>query len=125
MSHNTIALNVSVIYLGLITMLRLTVDATSESHRSVTNMAERAIDLYERFVSEKNERRQIQYAAMTLVVYDMILDMDGVSRATMDRIAQCDVQRRRRRLQRTIETLIVPTRDAVPTSVSTMSTSSA
>lgn len=121
MSHKTIALNVSAIYLGLIAMLRLTVDATSETQRSVTRMVERANELYERLLSEKNERRQLQHAAMTLAVYDMILDTDGVSRVTMDRIAQCDVQRRRRRLQRTIETLLVPTQDTVPSaSVSTM-----
>ena len=124
MSHRTIVLNVSAVYLGLIAMLRLTVDATSETQRSVTRMVERANELYERLLSEKNERRQLQYAAMTLAVYDMILDTDGVSRVTMDRIAQCDVQRRRRRLQRTIETLLVPTQDTAA-SVSTMPTPSA
>lgn len=119
-------MNVSAIYLGLIAMLRLTVDATSETQRSVTRMVERANELYERLLSERNERRQLQYAAMTLAVYDMIVDTDGASRVTLDRIAQCDVQRRRRRLQRTIETLMVPTQDTVPSaSVSTMATPSA
>lgn len=126
MSHKTIVLNVSAIYLGLIAMLRLTVDATSETQRSVAKMAERANELYERLLSETNERRQLQYAAMTLAVYEIILDTDGVSRVTIDRIAQCDVQRRRRRLQRTIETLSVPIQEAVPpASVSTMATPSA
>lgn len=126
MSHRAIVLNVSAIYIGLIAMLRLTVDATSETQRSVTRMVERANELYERLLSEKNEPRQLQYAAMTLAVYDMILDTDGISRVTVDRIAQCDVHRRRRRLQRTIETLLVPTQDTVPSaSVSMMARSSA
>ena len=120
MSHKTIVLNVSAIYLGLIAMLRLTIDAASESQRSVMQMAERANELYERVLSARNERQQLRYAAMTLAVYDMISDTDGVSRVTIDRVAQCDVQRRRRRLQRTIETLLVPTQEAVPASVSAM-----
>ena len=72
MSHKTIVLNVSAIYLGLIAMLRLTIDAASESQRSVMQMAERANELYERVLSARNERQQLRYAAMTLAVYDMI-----------------------------------------------------
>lgn len=114
-SHRVIALNVSAVYIGIIAMLRLTVDASVESQRTVTRMADRANALYEQALSAIDDRVRLKHAAMTLAIYDIISETEGLSRVVVDRIAQCDVQRRRRRLQRTVESLLlVPTTTEAP-----------
>ena len=132
MSHATVVVGVSAGYIGLITLLRLTVDATSDARRHVYKMTDYAQELYDQFQAATSAHERLRFASMSLAVYSMLLESGYLSRPTVDRIAQCDVQRRRRRLQRIVEvrTVSVPTHfgESVPThygeSVSTMTVGS-
>lgn len=109
MSHRTIVLHVSAIYLTLITLLRITVEATSENHHHVQRLVDYANESYEQMNSATGVKQRLQFASMALALYTVLLETDNVSRVVIDRFAHCDVQRRRRRLQRTVESLLVPT----------------
>ena len=109
--HGTLVLYVSVLYVGLITTLRLTVDETRGMHRSVHGMVDHANDFYARANAADGALARLNFASMALALYDVISEAEGASRAVVDRLARCDVQRRRRRLRRTVDGLLV----AVPT----------
>lgn len=109
MSHRTVVLYVSAIYLSLIAFLRIMVDATSENHRHVQRLVDYANESYEQMNSASSVKQRLQFASMALALYTVLLETENVSRVAIDRFAQCDVQRRRRRLQRLIERLLVPT----------------
>jgi len=109
MSHRTVVLQVSGIYLTLIALLRIMVDATSENHRHVQRLVEYANETYENMNAATSATQQLQFASMALALYTVLLQTDNVSRSVIDRYAQCDVHRRRRRLQRTVDGLLVPT----------------
>jgi ferritin len=118
MSHRTVVLYVSAIYLTLTILLRIMVDATSENHRHVQRLVEYANESYEHMNSAASAKDRLQFASMALAVYTVLLETDNVSRVVIDRFAQCDVQRRRRRLQRTIEGSLVPTESVSSTPAS-------
>ena len=109
MSHRAVVLHVSAVYLSLVALLRVMVDATSENHRHVQRLVDYANESYEQMNSATGARQRLQFASMAHALYTVLLETDNVSRVVIDRFAQCDVQRRRRRLQRTIEGLLVPT----------------
>ena len=109
MSHRTVVLHVSAIYLSLVALLRIMVDATSENHRHVQRLVEHSNETYELMNSAAGATQRLRYASMALALYTVLLETENVSRALVDRFAQCDVQRRVRRLQRTVESLLVPT----------------
>jgi hypothetical protein len=109
MSHRSAVLHVSAVYLSLVALLCIMVDATSENHRHVQRLVEHANEAYEQMNSATGVKQRIQFASMTLALYTVLLETDNVPRAVIDRFAQCDVQRRRRRLQRAVEGLLVPT----------------
>lgn len=109
MSHRTIALHVSAIYLSLIALLRITVDATSETHHHMQRLVDDANESYEQMNSATGAKQRLHFASMALALYTVLLETEHVSRVIIDRTAKCDVQRRTRRLQRTVESLLVPT----------------
>lgn len=109
MSHRAVVLHVSAIYLSLIALLRIMVDATSENHRHVQCIVDYANESYDRMNSTTSAGQRLKFASMTLALYTVLLETEGVPRAVIDRFAQCDVQRRTRRLVRTVESLLVPT----------------
>jgi len=114
-------------YVGLIGLLRVTVDATSEAQRGIHRTVDYANDLYDQALAAANggnSLRRLHLASMCLALYDTVSDAEGVSRPVIDRIAQCDVQRRRRRLRRIVDSLLVPNDDAAAASVSSMPTAS-
>lgn len=108
MSHGALVLKISVIYLVLIATLRLTVDATSETHRHVCKMVDFANTMYEKMNSSTSTEQRLMFASMSLAAYRIIIDTEHVSHVFVDRIAQCDVKRRRKRLQRLINAMVVP-----------------
>lgn len=108
-SHRTVVLYVSACYLALVALLRLTVDATAESHGHVHRLVEHANEAYEQMNAASDPLQRLQYASASHALYSIVLETENVSRVVVDRIAQCDVQRRTRRLQRLIDTLSVPT----------------
>lgn len=114
MSHRTIVLHVSAIYLSLIALLRIMVDATSENHRHVQRLVDDANESYEQMNSASDASRRLQFASMALALYTVLLETESVSRVVVDRFARCDVQRRTRRLRRTVESLLVPTESVSP-----------
>lgn len=109
MSHRIVVLYVSAIYLSLVALLRIMVDATSENHRHVQRLVDYANESYEQMNSATSATQRLKFASMAFALYTVLLETENVSRVVIDRFAQCDVQRRRRRLQRTIESLLVPT----------------
>lgn len=109
MSHRTAVLHVSIVYLSLIALLRIMVDATSENHHHVQRLVDYANESYEQMNSATSVKQRLQFASMALALYTVLLETDNVSRVVIDRFARCDVNRRRRRLQRTIDGLLVPT----------------
>lgn len=109
MSHSTVVLRVSFVYVSLIALLRIMVDATTEDHRYVQRLVDHANEAYEQMNSATNATRRHQFASMALALYSVLLETENVPRAVIDRIAQCDVQRRSRRIQRTVESRLVPT----------------
>jgi len=109
MSHRTAVLYVSAIYLSLIALLRITVDATSQDHNHVQRIVDYANDSYEQMNSVTGATQRLQFASMALALYTVLLETEHVSRVVIDRTAKCNVQRRTRRLQRTVESLLVPT----------------
>ena len=119
MSYGLTVLSVSSIYVGLIVMLRVTMDSTSEVREGIVGIVSRAKYLYEDMQNSTDSLSRLKYASMALTLYDMILETDGVTRVAIDRLAECDVQRRRRRLKRIVETLVVPTNASVSTTLIT------
>lgn len=109
MSHRAVVLHVSGIYVSLIVLLRIMVDATSENHRHVQRLVDYANESYEQMNSATGASQRLQFASMALALYTVLLDTESVSRVVVDRFAQCDVQRRTRRIRRTVEGLLVPT----------------
>lgn len=109
MSHRTTVLHVSAIYLSLIALLRIMVDATSENNRHVQRLVDYANESYEQMNTASGASQRLQFASMALAIYTVLLETESVSRVVVDRFAQCDVQRRTRRLRRTVESLLVPT----------------
>lgn len=118
-SHRTLVLHLSALYVGLVATLRLTVEETRGMHRSVRGMVEYANDFYERVGAAEDAPARLHLASMALALYDVISEVEGASRAVVDRLARCDVQRRRRRLRRTVDQLLlVPTARTAAESVS-------
>jgi hypothetical protein len=103
MSHATVVVGVSALYIGLVTLLRLMVDVTSDARRHVYKMNDYAQELYDQFQTATSAHERLRFASMSLAIYSMLLESEYLPRPTIDRIAQCDVQRRRRRLQRFVE----------------------
>ena len=90
-------------------MLRVMVDATSENHRHVQHLADYANESYQQMNTTTHAMQRLRHASMAFALYTVLLEIDNVPRVVIDRYAQCDVQRRRRRLQRIMESLTVPT----------------
>jgi ferritin len=84
------------------------VDATSENNRHMQRLVDYANEAYEQMSSAANVKKRLQFASMALALYTVLLETDNVSRVVIDRYAQCDVKRRRRRLQRIVDSLLVP-----------------
>ena len=103
-THRALVLHISALYVGLITMMRLTVDATSETHHNLYRMIDYANDLYDQMTASSSAVERFHMASMSLAVYNLLADTEHVSRIVVDRLARCDVHRRRKRLQRIIQT---------------------
>tara|TARA_B110001452_G_scaffold123280_1_gene102237 strand:- start:18231 stop:18524 length:294 start_codon:yes stop_codon:yes gene_type:complete len=84
-------------------------DATTDGHRHVHRIVEYANELYDELNVATSAHRRMRLASMCLALYTVLLETENVARTVIDRIAQCDVHRRKRRLQRMVETLSVPT----------------
>lgn len=118
MTHKKFVINVSALYLVLLVLMRITTETTSESHRHVYHIVDYANELYDQMNTTTNATQRLRFANMCISLYTMLLEVENVSRTVIDRIAKCDVHRRRRRLQRIVETLSVPTKGTA--SVSSM-----
>jgi len=93
---------ISGMYVLFIILLRMNTDASTESHKVLYRMVEYANEWYNESQSS-SPHTKLKYASMSLAMYTMLADTEHIPRSTIDRIAQCDVIRRKRRLERIIE----------------------
>jgi hypothetical protein len=105
MDEWNVTVYISGMYILFIILLRMNTDASTESHKVLYRMVEYANEWYNESQSS-SPHTKMKFASMSLAMYTMLADTEHMPRSTIDRIAQCDVIRRKRRLERTIADIV-------------------